>query len=155
MKHRKHILKILFIASFCFININVFSQTDVVKEIIEKDTCIRVLFIKDFNKKSNKDWFSLMEYIHNVVLILPNADDWEEIDEETKKDVRYTSSCENVIFYCIDGTVDLSMLTFDNLLKNQELKQKIICKFYYSNDAVIVDTLGLYYKGYLRYKNSK
>jgi hypothetical protein len=152
----KLILKILFVGCFCFINANVFSQdVDFVKEIIEKDTCIRFFFVKEFNKKSNKDWFALMEYIHNVVLILPNNDDWEEIDEDTKNNVYYTSSCNNVIFYCIDGTVDMSLLTVNNLLNNYEFKQKIICKFYYSNDAVIVDTSGLYYRHYLRYKNSK
>jgi len=151
----KLILKKLFVVCFCLINANVFSQINFVKEIVEKDTCIRVFFVKDFNKKSNKDWFGFMEYIHNVVLILPNNDDWEEIDEETKQNVYYTSSCENVIFYCIDGTVDLSMLTFDDLLNNQELRQKIICKFNYNNSRLVVDPLGLYYKHYLRYRNSK
>ena len=157
----KLILKNLFFVCFCTINITVFSQknnkmsVNFVKEIIEQDTCIRLFSVKEFNKKSNRDWFALMEYIHNVVLILPNDKDWDEIDEKTKKDVYYTSSCENVIFYCIDNVIDLSMFTFDNLSKNQEFRQKIICKFYYNNGVLVVDTLGLYYKDYLRYKSSK
>ena len=148
----KSILKIFFVGCFYFTNANVFSQdVNFVKEVIEKDTCIRFFFVKEFNKESNRDWFAFMEYIHNVVLILPNGDDWEKVNEEN---IYYMSSCENVIFYCIDGTVDLSTLTFDNLLKNKKIRQKIICKFNYNNGSLIVDALGLYYKFFLQYQNS-
>jgi len=148
----KLILKKLFIVCFFLININVFSQINFVKEIIQKDTCIRFFIVEKFNKKNNKDWFALMEYIYNVVLILPNDKNSDGIDDKIKNNVYYTSSCKNVIFYCIDGYIDLSMGTIDDLLKNQELRQKIICKYNYNNRTLVVDTLGLYYRYYIKYK---
>lgn len=148
------LVKILTILFFCFVYfMNGFTQNkryveiDFIKEIKQGDTCIRFFNVKNFNNKSKNNWFTFLEYIHNVVLILPNNDDWEEIDEEIKNDVYYTSSCENVIFYCIDGNEDSNLLTIDNVLNNEKLRRKIICMRYYNMPkSVIIDPFnyGIY-----------
>lgn len=145
----------IFIALLILLNIytNGFSQNrqymniEFVKEVKQTDTCIRFFKVLSFDKNNADHWFGLLEYIHNVVLILPNDENFSKLDEKTKKDTDYTSACENVVFYCVDGDFPISNLTNEGLLKNEKLRKKIILKFYYVNSKLIIDPFN--YKQYI------
>lgn len=136
--------KYYLIIFFCFLLFvgytqNQDSKDEVIfaKEIIVQDTCYRFYNVTKFNKKSKKDWFSVMEYIHNIVLILPSDDEWDKAENEIK------TSCENTIFYCMDNFYDLSLITIENLQTNIEFRRKIICKFNFNNGRLEVDPFNL------------
>jgi len=122
-----------------------FMEINFNKEIVYNDTCIRFYNVSNFNIKDKNVWYNIAEDLYNIVLITP----MKREKGDKNNDPEDYSSCEKVIFYCIDGNVDSNLLSIDNLLNNEVLKRKIICKHYYNTPGdLIIDPFnyGFYSK---------
>lgn len=141
--------KVIFSVSLLFFAVDIMAQNfmeiNFNKEIVYNDTCIRFYNVSNFNIKDKNVWYNIAEDLYNIVLITPTKRE----KGDKNNDPEYYSSCEKVIFYCIDGNVDSNLLSIDNLLNNEALKRKIICKHYYNTPGdLIIDPFnyGFYSK---------
>jgi hypothetical protein len=98
-------------------------EVDFYKEISQNDTCIRFYSVNHFDINDKDVWENLFENLYNIVLIIPEENNNYENDP-------YYSSCNNIIFYCIDSNKD----DMDKKMKNN---QNIICKFYYNTGEIV------------------
>ena len=108
-------------------------------EIIYNDTCIRFYNVLNFKQKEKNVWNNMLEDLINIG-VKGNKNN-AFFDE-------YYSMCDNIIFYCLDGYVDSSLLTIEGL-ENELLKKKVICKYYYNKPPpfFIIDPFNYgYYK---------
>lgn len=143
-------IKILTITIFLLFSINIKAQKIMeitfMKEIVYNDTCIRFYKITNFNSKDKNVWYNIAENLYNIVLNTPkNRNIGDKII-----DPDYYTSCDNVVFYCYDSTIDSNLLTINNLNNNDLLKSKIICKHFYNQlGDLIIDPFNY---GYYRKK---
>lgn len=110
-----------------------------VKEVQKQDTCYRFYCVSGFDKKDTSCWFGVMENLYNTYLILPDDENWNAIDEKTKKDNGIVSKCINVIIYYIDGNVNPTVITLENLDNNAKLRKQMILKFNFNNGDLEID----------------
>jgi len=109
-----------------------FMEIDFNKEIIHNDTCIRFYNVKNFDIKDTNVWENILENFYNIVLITPSK---REIGDNDF-DGEYYSACDNILFYCIEGSFSNVLLT-DEELNNGMLQKRIICIFDYKNGKLI------------------
>ena len=145
---KKIIIIILLLFFTIIIKSQNFMEISFVKEIIYNDTCIRFYNVSNFNIEDTNVWYKIAENLYNIVLITPMKR--EKGDKNNNPE--YYSSCEKVIFYCIDDNIDTVLLSVDNLLNKEALKRKIICKHYYNTPRdLIIDPFN--YGFYSKKKN--